>query len=65
MALEIPFALFLLCLVKKLTVRGIIGNTHGVNNAANPDKNAIIKIVQRLRSFSFSSFTVSSLSFFF
>ena len=26
--------------VKKLTVRGIIGNTHGVSSATNPAKNA-------------------------
>jgi hypothetical protein len=31
-------------LVKKLTVIGIIGNTQGVNKAANPEKKAIIKI---------------------
>lgn len=38
MAFLMPAALFLLCLVKKLTVIGIIGNTQGVNNAANPEK---------------------------
>ena len=44
MAFLIPCALFLLCLVKKLTVIGIIGKTHGVNSAANPEKKAIKKI---------------------
>ena len=38
-----PCALDLLCLVKKLTVIGIIGNTQGVNKAAKPLKNEIIK----------------------
>ena len=31
MAFRIPAVLFSLCLVKKLTVKGIIGNTQGVN----------------------------------
>ena len=44
MALLIPFAFVLLCLVKKLTVIGIIGKTQGVSNAANPDKKAMKKI---------------------
>ena len=44
MAFLIPAARFLLCFVKKLTVKGIIGNTQGVNKAANPDKNAIKNI---------------------
>ncbi len=48
MAFLIPAALFLLCLVKKLTVIGIIGNTQGVNNAAKPDKKAIKKIPSKL-----------------
>ncbi|MNE53171.1 hypothetical protein D3C80_1478820 [compost metagenome] len=43
-AFLIPFALFLLCFVKKLTVIGIIGKTQGVSNAANPEKKAIKKI---------------------
>jgi hypothetical protein len=38
----------LLCFVKKLTVIGIIGNTQGVNKAANPDKNAKKKIDHKL-----------------
>ena len=42
----IPLALVLLCLVKKLTVIGIIGNTQGVNNAANPLANESAKIAQ-------------------
>ena len=36
MAFLIPVDLFLLCLVKKLTVIGIIGNTQGVSKAAKP-----------------------------
>ena len=36
MAFLIPADLFLLCLVKKLTVIGIIGKTQGVNKAAKP-----------------------------
>ena len=44
MAFLIPFAFVLLCFVKKLTVIGIIGKTHGVSNAANPDKKAMKKI---------------------
>ncbi|MNG18276.1 hypothetical protein D3C84_1023270 [compost metagenome] len=38
----------MLCFVKKLTVIGIIGNTQGVNNAANPDKKARKKIDHKL-----------------
>ena len=52
MAFRIPAALFLLCLVKKLTVIGIIGNTQGVSKAANPDKKAIKNIDQRPFCFS-------------
>ena len=33
-----PFFLSLLPFVKKLTVKGIIGNTHGVRIAAKPAK---------------------------
>ena len=44
MAFFFPSAFVLLCFVKKLTVIGIIGKTHGVNNAANPPKNAKKKI---------------------
>ena len=39
-----PSAFVLLCFVKKLTVIGIIGKTHGVNKAANPPKKAKKKI---------------------
>ena len=46
MAFRIPFAFVLLCLVKKLTVIGIIGNTQGVSSAANPERKAIKKIDQ-------------------
>ena len=41
-----PAALFSLCLVKKLTVIGIIGNTQGVSKATKPLKKAIRKILQ-------------------
>lgn len=41
MAFTIPLAFVLDCFVKKETVKGIIGKTHGVNNAAKPLKNAI------------------------
>jgi len=34
-----PFDRFSLPFVKKLTVNGIIGNTHGVNKANNPPIN--------------------------
>ena len=44
MAFFFPSAFVLLCFVKKLTVIGIIGKTQGVNNAANPPKNAKKKI---------------------
>ena len=44
MAFFFPSAFVLLCFVKKLTVIGIIGKTHGVNNAANPPKKAKKKI---------------------
>ena len=42
-----PVDLFLLCLVKKLTVMGIIGKTHGVNKAAKPLMNDSKKINNR------------------
>ena len=48
MAFLTPAALDLLCFVKKLTVIGIIGKTHGVNRAAKPEKKAIIKIDHKL-----------------
>lgn len=38
MAFLIPSAFVLLCLVNKLTVIGIIGNTQGVSNASKPEK---------------------------
>src|SRR5690606_18268082 len=63
MAFLIPFARDLLCLVKKLTVIGIIGNTQGVSMAANPPKNDKINIFHRPLSSVFStvvSFVVSS-----
>ncbi len=42
-----PAALVLLCFVKKLTVIGIIGNTQGVSKAANPEKKAIKKMLNK------------------
>ena len=54
-AFRMPTALFLLCLVKKLTVIGIIGNTQGVSKAANPARKLRIKRVQRLFDFCFLS----------
>ncbi|MNS76729.1 hypothetical protein D3C72_1102850 [compost metagenome] len=56
MAFLIPCALVLLCFVKKLTVIGIIGKTHGVNNAAKPEKKAIKKIESNPFSASFAGF---------
>ena len=47
-ALEIPFARLGLRFVKKLTVSGIIGNTHGVSNARKPPRNASKKVVHKL-----------------
>ena len=38
-----PSAFVLLCFVKKLTVIGIIGKTHGIIKAIKPLKNAPIK----------------------
>ena len=57
-AFFIPAALFLLCLVKKLTVKGIIGKTQGVSNAAKPDKKAIKKIVQSPLVFGFLALSI-------
>ena len=39
-----PSALVLLCLVKKLTVIGIIGKIQGIKSAANPPRKAKKKI---------------------
>ena len=52
MAFRIPAALLLLCLVKKLTVIGIIGNTQGVSKAANPDRKAMKNIDHKPLCFS-------------
>ena len=52
-AFFIPATLFLLCLVKKLTVKGIIGKTQGVSRAAKPDKKAIKKIAHSPLVFGF------------
>ena len=47
-AFETPDPLFCpLFLVKKLTVKGIIGNTQGVSNANNPPKKPSPKIFHR------------------
>ena len=51
-AFKIPFFLFLDCLVKKETVKGIIGNTHGVNKANNPPTNPNKKILTNPVDFS-------------
>ena len=59
MAFFIPFALVLLCLVKKLTVMGIIGNTQGVSSAAKPEKKAIIKMLNKLLLDEFAPFLVT------
>src|SRR5690606_40769701 len=40
-AFLIPDALVLLCFVKKLSVKGIIWNTQGVNKTKKPKKNAV------------------------
>src|SRR5690554_5068985 len=58
-AFLIPLARDLLCLVKKLTVIGIIGKTQGVNKAAKPLKKAKKKMVNNDLSVSLSvdSFT--------
>ncbi len=48
MTFRIPLTLLLLCLVKKLTVNGIIGKTQGVSNAAKPEIKAIKKIDHKL-----------------
>ena len=54
-----PCALDLLCLVKKLTVIGIIGNTQGVSKAAKPLKNEIMKMSQKDLGSSFDSLLCS------
>ena len=45
--------MFSLCLVKKLTVIGIIGNTQGVSKAVKPNKKAIRKVPNKPFVFSF------------
>ncbi|MNY00411.1 hypothetical protein D3C86_1329030 [compost metagenome] len=63
-AFRLPIAGVLLLLVKKLTVIGIIGNTHGMMMAANPPKNARKNVPQS--DFSVSSLPATTgLSFFF
>ena len=49
--MRIPSALLLLCLVKKLTVNGIIGNMHGINSATNPKRKPCKNIDQFPSSF--------------
>ena len=46
----IPFLLLPDCFVKKVTVIGIIGNTHGVKSAANPHAKPVKKIIHKLMS---------------
>ena len=59
MAFLIPADLFWLCLVKKLTVIGIIGKTQGVKSAANPLTNDKKKITSKdLFDVLFSCFTL-------
>ena len=45
-ALKTPFLRVLLCLVKKETVSGIIGNTQGVSSAMKPPKKPKTKTIQ-------------------
>ena len=47
-ALDIPFERELDCLVKKLTVIGIIGKTQGVSKANKPPPKPLMKIDQKL-----------------
>ncbi|CAI8167292.1 MAG: Uncharacterised protein [Cryomorphaceae bacterium] len=46
-ALTIPSAFVLLCLVKKLTVSGIIGKIQGMIRAAKPPKKPSQKVVPK------------------
>ena len=67
MALVIPAERVFDCLVKKLTVSGIIGNTQGVNSAVNPNKNASINRDHQSTSptndsSSYSSFSIRGIS---
>ena len=61
-----PLDLFSDCFVKKETVKGINGKTHGVNNAINPPKNPSPNTIQRAESPStaFNSFCCKSTLFF-
>ena len=43
-ALKIPLDFVVLCFKKKETVKGTMGNTHGVNKASNPPKKPNKKI---------------------
>src|SRR5690606_11495332 len=61
-AFAIPSLLDLLCLVNKLTVKGIIGKMHGITNANNPPPTPRMKISQSDLSFflspEFDSFSI-------
>ena len=50
MAFAIPLLLDCDCFVKKETVNGIIGKTHGVNNAKRPPAKPKKKILNKLLS---------------
>ena len=65
MAFLTPAALDLLCLVKKLTVIGIMGKTQGVSSAAKPLKKEITNINHIDFPSSFSVELAGFVSFFF
>ena len=59
MELVIPLCVLLAPLVKKETVKGIIGNTHGVNKANKPPKKPKMKIEKLLLLFTSSCWCFS------
>src|SRR6185369_7995615 len=59
-ALRIPAAFVLLCLVKKLTVIGIIGNTQGVSKAKRPPKKPAINNPNKVLSAFFTGAATNS-----
>ncbi len=65
MALLIPLALAWDCLVKNDTVKGIIGNTHGVNKANKPPINPNKKMVNKPSFCCFPSASCSKSPLFF
>ena len=65
MAFAIPFLLFSDPLVKKLTVKGIIGKTQGVKSATNPPKKPRIKIrIMLVEASTVSTFSQTETGFF-